>query len=94
MRGVPAARGSRRTALAATVLAALLVLVATLQYRWTGELGKAAEERARTDLGMIGKAETFYQVVTDEKQAAAAKIAQPELVEPVPQQPAPERPNE
>ena len=23
----------------------------------------AAEERARTDLGMIGKAETFYQVV-------------------------------
>ena len=23
----------------------------------------AAEERARTDLGMIGKSETFYQVV-------------------------------
>jgi cell division protein FtsB len=25
----------------------------------------AAEERARTDLGMIGKTETFYQVVPD-----------------------------
>lgn len=25
----------------------------------------AAEERARTDLGMIGKSETFYQVVPD-----------------------------
>ena len=23
----------------------------------------AAEERARTDLGMIGKSETFYQVI-------------------------------
>lgn len=37
----------------------------------------AIEERARTDLGMIGKSETFYQVVTDEKQAAAAKLAEP-----------------
>ena len=26
----------------------------------------AIEERARTDLGMIGQSETFYQVVTDE----------------------------
>ncbi len=25
---------------------------------------EAAEERARTDLGLIGKAETFYQVVS------------------------------
>ena len=25
---------------------------------------EAAEERARTDLGLIGKSETFYQVVT------------------------------
>ena len=54
----------------------------------------AIEERARTDLGMIGKSETFYQVVTDEKQAAAAKLAQPELAEPASQQPEPERPNE
>jgi cell division protein FtsB len=38
----------------------------------------AIEERARTDLGMIGKTETFYQVVTDEKQAAAAKLAEQE----------------
>lgn len=54
----------------------------------------AIEERARTDLGMIGKTETFYQVVTDEKQAAAAKLAQPEIPEPAPSQPAPARPNE
>jgi len=57
----------------------------------------AIEERARTDLGMIGKAETFYQVVTDEKQAAAAKLAQPELARPESAQPAspqPARPNE
>lgn len=27
----------------------------------------AAEERARTDLGMIGKTETFYQVVPDSR---------------------------
>lgn len=27
----------------------------------------AAEERARTDLGMIGKSETFYQVVPDSR---------------------------
>jgi cell division protein FtsB len=26
---------------------------------------EAAEERARTDLGMIGESETFYQVVPD-----------------------------
>jgi cell division protein FtsB len=29
---------------------------------------EAAEERARTDLGMIGKSETFYQVVPDARQ--------------------------
>jgi cell division protein FtsB len=28
---------------------------------------EAAEERARTDLGMIGKSETFYQVVPDDR---------------------------
>lgn len=28
---------------------------------------EAAEERARTDLGMIGRSETFYQVVPDHK---------------------------
>ena len=34
----------------------------------------AAEERARTDLGMIGRSETFYQVIParDEQQFAAA----------------------
>jgi cell division protein FtsB len=26
---------------------------------------EAAEERARTDLGLIGRSETFYQVVPD-----------------------------
>jgi cell division protein FtsB len=26
---------------------------------------EAAEERARTDLGLIGRRETFYQVVPD-----------------------------
>ena len=30
---------------------------------------EAAEERARTDLGMIGKQETFYQVVPADKAA-------------------------
>ncbi|HEX6260640.1 MAG TPA: cell division protein FtsB [Woeseiaceae bacterium] len=30
---------------------------------------EAAEERARTDLGMIGKTETFYQVVPDSLQS-------------------------
>ena len=29
---------------------------------------EAAEERARTDLGMIGETETFYQVVPDSQQ--------------------------
>lgn len=32
----------------------------------------AIEERARTDLGMIGKAETFYHVVEPRDAAAAA----------------------
>ena len=43
----------------------------------------AIEERARTDLGMIGKSETFYQVVTDEKQAAAAKLQEPAVADSV-----------
>jgi cell division protein FtsB len=32
----------------------------------------AIEERARTDLGMIGKGETFFQVVEDEKRSDVA----------------------
>ena len=42
-----------------------------------GPSGKeAAEERARTDLGMIGKSETFYQVVpaSGDKMLADANI--------------------
>ena len=34
----------------------------------------AIEERARTDLGMIGKSETFYQVVTDQKRATLEAV--------------------
>lgn len=37
-------------ALAPGALVALLALLATLQYRWTGDLGRAEEERARTAL--------------------------------------------
>ena len=52
--GVPkapaAARSNVRTAIVAGLLGVLLALVATLQYRWTGELGRAAEERARAGL--------------------------------------------
>jgi cell division protein FtsB len=33
----------------------------------------AVEERARTDLGMVGKGETFYQVVSEGKESATAK---------------------
>jgi cell division protein FtsB len=33
----------------------------------------AIEERARTDLGMVGQRETFYQVVTPRGQAKAAQ---------------------
>jgi signal transduction histidine kinase len=51
-----ATRSSQRTALAAALLAVLLALVATLQYRWTGELGRAAEERARAGLGRAAAA--------------------------------------
>lgn len=42
--------------------------------------GKAAvEERARTDLGMVGKEETFFQVVPAEtKSKTEAKPAQPQ----------------
>jgi cell division protein FtsB len=32
----------------------------------------AIEERARTDLGMVGKSETFYQVVTPKPASAPA----------------------
>jgi cell division protein FtsB len=35
----------------------------------------AIEERARTDLGMIGKGETFYQVVKDKTDDAATPAA-------------------
>lgn len=34
----------------------------------------AIEERARTDLGMIGKGETFYQVVKDAKDAESSSV--------------------
>jgi signal transduction histidine kinase len=37
-------------ALAPVALAALIALLATLQYRWTGELGRAEEEKARNSL--------------------------------------------
>ena len=53
----------------------MLLASIVLQFLLKGTI--AIEERARTDLGMIGKSETFYQVVTDEKQAAAAKLAEP-----------------
>lgn len=39
--------------------------------------GKTAiEERARTDLGMIGKGETFYQVVTPKDLGATARASE------------------
>lgn len=37
----------------------------------------AIEERARTDLGMIGRSETFYQVVTPKDAAEPAAAAPP-----------------
>lgn len=37
----------------------------------------AIEERARTDLGMVGKSETFYQVVSPENAPPAADAAAP-----------------
>ena len=37
----------------------------------------AIEERARTDLGMVGKSETFYQVVSPENAPPAAEPAAP-----------------
>ena len=37
----------------------------------------AIEERARTDLGMVGKSETFYQVVSPENAPPAAEPATP-----------------
>jgi cell division protein FtsB len=37
----------------------------------------AIEERARTDLGMVGKSETFYQVVSPENATPAAEPAAP-----------------
>jgi len=42
----------------------------------------AVEERARTDLGMVGKGETFYQVVTDG--SAPASSTQPSAAKPKP----------
>jgi cell division protein FtsB len=35
----------------------------------------AIEERARTDLGMVGKSETFYQVVSPENVSPPASVA-------------------
>jgi signal transduction histidine kinase len=40
----------RRTPLAVALLVTLLVLLATFQYRWTGEVERAEEERARVAL--------------------------------------------
>ena len=37
----------------------------------------AIEERARTDLGMVGKSETFYQVVSPENAPPAAGSSAP-----------------
>jgi cell division protein FtsB len=37
----------------------------------------AIEERARTDLGMVGKSETFYQVVSPENAPPAAEPSTP-----------------
>ena len=37
----------------------------------------AIEERARTDLGMVGKSETFYQVVSPENAPPAAEPGAP-----------------
>jgi cell division protein FtsB len=37
----------------------------------------AIEERARTDLGMVGKSETFYQVVSPENAPPAVESAVP-----------------
>ncbi|HET9767228.1 MAG TPA: HAMP domain-containing sensor histidine kinase, partial [Thermoanaerobaculia bacterium] len=48
MRTAPAVR--RWYDLAPAALVVLLVLLATLQYRWTGELGRAEEEQLRTSL--------------------------------------------
>jgi len=37
----------------------------------------AIEERARTDLGMVGKSETFYQVVSPENASPATESSAP-----------------
>lgn len=37
----------------------------------------AAEERARTDLGMIGKSETFYQVIPASGDKMLARASKP-----------------
>ena len=41
------------------------------------ESTEAAEERARTDLGMIGKTETFYQVVPADGSRIVANVDDP-----------------
>jgi cell division protein FtsB len=42
----------------------------------------AIEERARTDLGMVGKSETFYQVVSPENAPPAAAADAPDQPSP------------
>ena len=41
------------------------------------ERREAAEERARTDLGMIGKSETFYQVIPAGDPRIVADVSNP-----------------
>jgi len=50
VRTSPLASTDRRTAWAAAFLVLLLVLLAILQYRWTGEVERAEEERTRSAL--------------------------------------------
>jgi cell division protein FtsB len=38
---------------------------------------EAAEERARTDLGMIGRTETFFQVTASDERKIAANASNP-----------------
>lgn len=46
----------------------------------------AIEERARTDLGMIGKSETFFQVVKDDRRTKPIAADEEGAVETAPEQ--------